>query len=506
MDLRADKEFDDYMALTLCVKSKNRTSGHNQIELHSGRVSCFVLLPNSENHRCEQFCPNYLSSTPFSDQCITFLNCKYRKIFKWGLRLYFRKKKSFLLIMHQIKTPPRLLTNYIELKLESNYIIEYRIMEEVLLPFPYKTNCYDYEQNSKQLFSPKSREECILNYMREMEYKKCKFNRNWIFGLANETNPMKDEIIKENNCKIKLNNTLLNRICKSNCYKKSFIYSVNRRTDLRIKESYSYLTKQGFYSIKYTHLPKMDLISYLCSIGGLFSIWTGISVYTFLSELKRIFVKFFRKFFSFRYFQHYFNTINNKNIRRIADFNKLFIIICTALMLVQVFGVINNYFEYEIITRLKIKSHLNIPKILIRSQPNDKKFEQIKDKLKTTYPEFGDIYRSTYPRNYYFLYIYFIFKTLTEKSEAEFHKVFVNPKQIINSCYFVINRKKFNCPKPVHVLEIPAELQLLSSLDYFGNWNESEKTLLINSRIEKDLEKIVFEIFNYNLLTYFSNL
>jgi hypothetical protein len=166
-------------------------------------------------------------------------------------------------------------------------------------------------------------------------------------------------------------------------------------------------------------------------------------------------------------------------------------------MLVQVFSVIKNYFEYEIITCLEIKSYLNIPKILIKTQPNDAKYEKIRNKLEATYPKFGRKYQSFYLNRYYLLYDFYILRTLTQKSEAEFHDLVIDPKQLINSYYFVINEKKFNCPKPDYTLEISLENQLFINVDYFDNWNESEKSKLINSGIGKDLEKIVFEPFRF---------
>jgi hypothetical protein len=75
-------------------------------------------------------------------------------------------------------------------------------MEEILLPLPFESDCYDYEQN-KEPFSSKSKEDCILNYLKEKEYKKCKFNRQWFYEkyefLSNKTR------YKSHNCSIQYN-------------------------------------------------------------------------------------------------------------------------------------------------------------------------------------------------------------------------------------------------------------------------------------------------------------
>jgi hypothetical protein len=59
-------------------------------------------------------------------------------------------------------------------------------VEEILLLFPYETDCIDYEIESLELFPLLSREGCVLNYLKQLESKKCKSKINWNFELNNK--------------------------------------------------------------------------------------------------------------------------------------------------------------------------------------------------------------------------------------------------------------------------------------------------------------------------------
>jgi hypothetical protein len=108
MDLRAEPFEDDYMAVTVCVKSKHRWEKNH---LFGKRLSCFVMRHNQNSKSCHKFCPTYVSSTPFSDRCFTFLNCKYDKMDKWGIRIENKDNYSTIFNIHQNKIHPHLSTS-----------------------------------------------------------------------------------------------------------------------------------------------------------------------------------------------------------------------------------------------------------------------------------------------------------------------------------------------------------------------------------------------------------
>ncbi len=515
MDLRAEAVVDDYIGLTVCVRLKHRSNksfknynknfGYiNESIIHS--IICKVLMENNKYYKCQELCPIYISSTPFSDQCFTFLSCNYIKITKKSIHLD-TFDNNLLLLIHQTKTPPHLLTNYINLKLKYFFMIEYQITEEVLLPLPYKTDCYDYEQNSQELNSPKSREECILNYLKQIEYKKCKSNQNWFYELYNGKNFTNNySRIMSNNCSSKVDKRFLKRICKKSCLTKSFISTINRETETDmnyfLNKSKSSIRGSSYYKIKITHSPKMDFITYLCSIGSLNAMWIGISFYSLAFYFKRIYSKTFGRVYFLRYYLYIWRTRFSSKLRRIRAHNRIFMTICMGLMLIQVIGVIQNYFEYEIITRFEMKSHLNVPKVSLKSMPTKEKIKYIFKNLLKIYPEFEEKLsilskNRNYPKVFQLLNTY-ILKYLSEHSFQEYFDLFLDPKSIVKLCYFVINQKRIDCPKPDYYLEIKFEKQVYAIADLFGNLNKTEKSILISLEIEKYLEKIVIELDSYS--------
>jgi hypothetical protein len=382
-------------------------------------------------------------------------------------------------------------------------------MEEILLPLPYESDCYDYEQN-KKLFSPKSKEDCILNYLKKKEYKKCKYNREWLYEkyefLSNKTT------YEAHNCSIQYNKEELNRMCKKDCKTIRYTLSIKQTSENFANINFSnishlHILPSNPYKIKVTHLPKMDLITYFCSIGGLCGMWIGISIYSTLCYLKQLFDQFIGKFAIFRHLSNYLTIMIFRKFRKImAHSRKSMIIICVVLMLFQIFGVIKNYLEYDIITRIEMKTHFKIPKMLIAPEPNDLRYDLIERKLFGIYPDYlaqceyllekskkvSDQSNMLY--RYYKLREYYVLKYLSEHSIQEFADSIIDPEEIIHSCYFVIKQRKINCPKPVNFFTIIDLNHLSVSQLLFGEINETETSQLINIGIERYFEKIVIEL------------
>jgi hypothetical protein len=503
MDLRAEPSFENYIAITLCDRSKFRLKNKFFEKPSFYDLSCWITRPY-QTVSCGDLCPLYGGSTRFSNHCITFLNCKYEFQPEGAKVFRIENNKDLILLFHNYNIPPQFITIYHKIKLNYSFTFEYQTMEEILLPLPYESDCYDYEHN-KELFSPKSKEDCILNYLKQKEYKKCKFNREWLYEkyefLSNKTR------YETHNCSIQYNKDELNRICKKDCKKKWYTLSVKQNSENYRNESRLYIQPSSRYIIKVTHLPKMDLITYLCSIGSLSGMWIGISIYSTLSYLKQLFDKFAGKFTIFRHFSNCLRIMNFRKFRKIMAYNrKSIIIICIVLMLFQIFGVIKNYLEYDIITRIEMKTHFKIPKMSIAPEPNDLRYDLIHRKLLGIYPDYlaqckylfemaknvsdqGNIEIS-----YTGLINYYVLKYLSEHSIQEFADSIINPEEIAHSCYFVIKQRKINCPKPVYFFTILDLNHLSVNQLLFSEINETETSQLINIGIEKHIEKIVIEL------------
>jgi hypothetical protein len=450
MDLRAEPSPKNYIAITLCDRSESRLKNKFFEKLSLNNVSCWI--ERSYKHvRCDDLCPLYVGFTRFSNQCITFLNCKYDFHPEVAKHFIIENNKDLILLLHSYNIPPQFITTYHKIKLNYSFIFEYQTMEEILLPLPYESDCYDYEHN-KELFSSKSKEDCILNYLKKKEYKKCEFHREWLYEkyelLSNETR------YELHNCSIQYNKEKLNRMCKKDCKKKWYTLSIKQNSENSRNESQLYILPSSRYKIKITHLPKMDLITYLCSIGSLNGMWIGISIYSTLSYLKQLFDKFIGNFAIFRHLRNYLRIMNFRKFRKIMVYNrKSVIIICIVLMLFQIFGVIKNYLEYDIITRIEMKTHFKIPQMLIAPEPNDLRFELIHRKLLEIYPDYLPQCKYLFEMaknvsdllsiqiSHIRLINYYVLKYLSEHSIQEFAESMIDPGEIVHSCYFVIKEK-----------------------------------------------------------------
>jgi hypothetical protein len=122
------------------------------------------------------------------------------------------------------------------------------------LPLPYESDCYDYEQ-SKELFSSKSKEDCILNYLKEKEYKKCKFHRQWLYEkyefLSNKTR------YEPHNCSIQYNKEELNGMCKKDCKTIRHTLSVRKSSNRRLNVSRGYIVPSVVFAFESKSRSKM---------------------------------------------------------------------------------------------------------------------------------------------------------------------------------------------------------------------------------------------------------
>ena len=70
--------------------------------------------------------------------------------------------------------------------------------------------------------------------------------------------------------------SILFQFFKSDVWKKQRIFKYNLKMLLSRKFDKNDIT--------FTHLPKLNFIEYLCSMGGLISMWFGLNVFQFTKE------------------------------------------------------------------------------------------------------------------------------------------------------------------------------------------------------------------------------
>jgi hypothetical protein len=178
--------------------------------------------------------------------------------------------------------------------------VQYLSKKEHLLPYPYETNCFDYRKNSNDYIS---QEDCIVKHFQRKEFDECGCNTKWLYYDYRNNTKVKI-CTNSDKCefKLKYNKLLMNKICSKNCYNRYFDYRFDRSNQYEksnaLKKRFFFLSKRLGNEILLRHLPKMNFVDYLCSIGGLFSMWFGISLFHLLlfigEKLNHCVEKYFR--------------------------------------------------------------------------------------------------------------------------------------------------------------------------------------------------------------------
>jgi hypothetical protein len=251
----------------------------------------------------------------------------------------------------------------------------------------------------------KSREDCIVKHLERRELAKCGCNKRWTYrslGFGNYSN-ICGKAVK---CYIDLRFEMksLEKICRKKCLNQHF-YNIIASSRYQIYHNkvmiFTYL-KTIENEITFTHLPKMNLVEYFGSIGGLISMWFGISVYDlvliFVRESKNTIISLLRlinfemkilMIFKFK------NLISRKfNLK----FSKITIIVFSAIMLYQFISLMMTYFDYEIVTRFEVQQIISMPEITIF-----KKSENILRMAKhiiDIYPEYRGVRPSRFVKSY----------------------------------------------------------------------------------------------------------
>jgi hypothetical protein len=127
------------------------------------------------------------------------------------------------------------------------------------------------------------------------------------------------------------------------------------------------------HEILFTYLPKMNFIEYLCSVGGLISMWFGFSVYDLVlilakeSKKKILLLLVSMKWQFFITAIVKFKEIITSKVNQI--FSSITIIVFSALMLIQIIAIISSYFDFETVTRFDVQQIKIIPNVLFRFLP-----------------------------------------------------------------------------------------------------------------------------------------
>jgi hypothetical protein len=406
-------------------------------------------------NNCKTFSNILESLTPLGYECITLFSALIeRKIVITNnstINIESDSGIEYFALTHQDISPPHLYSDRFELGKWDYVDIAISSIGEYSLPFPYETNCYVYgiEMNTSL-----SKDDCIVNYYRRKEYESCGCNRKWLY--YNSENMTDVRICPKNskcNFDQKYDKKLMDKICRKNCYNEYHVrYTIGKfRMIGKLKKTFSFIYSSNL-EVLITHSPKMVFIEYLSSIGGLMSMWFGISLFQLIRFVCEKMLNICKK-----YFQNISLTISIST--RLSHFIKIFnlrnmnfiiILVYGSIMLCQLTDMINSYFKYEVITRVQsLHTKLN-PKVTIGYAPL---YINI-DKLYLIYPEFKKenellVEDSLKRRN---MWKYFE-KLIAELRFEELQQI-NNAKNFIKSCKLSRNSQTIDCSNSRNGLQI----------------------------------------------------
>jgi hypothetical protein len=509
IDMKAILDIEQRPALMFCLYSDRefpkRTRNPVMQQSFGHSFGCILRFPNStiKKLKCGHLPKLVESVTPFSHRCLSvnshLLDEKLMPTNRTPFQVMVDNNLKIFGLIHQSGTPPHFTRNKIEIINSSATRIDISSINNKLLPFPHSTDCYDYTREAKLVNGYNSREDCVVKHLERKEFAKCGCNKRWSYRAFDEQNfsHICPESVKCNfDSKIEMNS--LEKICKNNCYNEYYLDHF-----IYIKSLYEYklfdIKGLGYYKllkyeIIFTYLAKMNFVEYLCSVGGLVSMWFGISVY----DLALILVNESKKWIT-----RIFSSINCEKLTLIVikftemistkfdeKLLKLKIIVFSMLMLYQIFEVIIIYLDFEIVTRFEVQQIMFLPKIQISKQPmlsNLNELMEIYPKMKHKIVNFDK-------REKQLIFENGLRQLLIDNRLNDFHRI-AETENILKTCHFVIDRRLINCSK--------VDTGVFPKINYFSILND----LTYSGIIDKNkIEKITLSLNPFEFLLVDINL
>ncbi len=196
-NIESESRFENIPAISLCLNSKHQFEEINKKKRKDEKIGHFIYrsincsLRNAFKNdiiRCGRKSTIVESFTPFAFRRFTFLSDLIEERTSSQKELHFDISEGQFLFMidnsldlpfiiHSPKIPPHLFTDLY--KYQSQSLNDYRIYTKIekLLPFPYESDCYSYENNIHDSKAPKSYQDCIVKKMAKLEENNCYSHR-----------------------------------------------------------------------------------------------------------------------------------------------------------------------------------------------------------------------------------------------------------------------------------------------------------------------------------------
>ena len=352
------RNFMEEVTITLCFDENKILSKDNFILVpgFAGTIRKNELTITRRYFR-GKYCFTYISYT-FEEYILAFnftFDVKSLLVLTKTHHILFKNDSDIIILIVNPKNSLSHFGNifYLKPKYEilSQYIVSPEYSMRKLLPWPFGTDCYDYNSPSS-LFE--SREYCYLDEMRKLELKYCKVNKYWT------VDPNKQGNVSQ--C-IEPDYNYLNKICKVNCLDVKIEYKIIL-VDFKVKipgMSAAIIIDNNVRRerIYLTYLPEFTKLEFFSTMGGLIGLWLGLSIYEFLLKCIMIFKILIFEFITTRSYE-IIKTLFDK-----IELCLKFLII--AVMVINLKLLFSDFVSGQKITKTEIIEEVDLPELVIEN-------------------------------------------------------------------------------------------------------------------------------------------
>ena len=407
--------------------------------------------------------------------CLSFFNnfeiasSKFQEAFEPVMRIeyYAQLYWIFEFIIHPRYTPSHFYNSFRTPKHEGFNrfgLIKLKLLTKNLLSAPYSTNCFDYSLNQRNNVWPKSRTDCMLEYMKHKEMKTCGHNYYWNHYLfRNKTFQNLNYTKFETNCTVRADLQVLNRLCLIDCKFEEYL----AEEDIQSANFYGSLLivdKSYDNSLLLDYKPKMTIIQLFSTLGGLVSMWLGISLYQLACSLSKKY-----RLLIARLSKRIKNFLSSKiRIKFKATCQKMFIAILSITIVYQLLDLLIIFVNSNKIIDIQFEDQIRFPqtRIVFQSRVDLTRLKHFHPEI--NYTELGimgnKVPLNSLPRINEHL------KEIMTKNITQF-KLITQLEENLLKCDLVYENYLINCPKPDTFLYFSPDTNIY--FNYQLNANES---------------------------------
>ena len=452
-------------SVTICVDQRHeiKSSKTFTITTNPYNRTIFCLYHDSSRngfYSCDDFDAQTFIRYKKNSICLTYLNQdKYieTKILVLAAALYNRAE----FIFHPPYTPSHFeRSNKFVIKMESmseqkGADIKVKKFVQILLPFPYSTNCFDYSVNRRNNIWPKSQTDCKLEYMRRKELHECRHNFYWNQHLFDNNPQILDfNHTIQTNCSVKVDHDMLDKNCKKDCYNSEISVTSDKYTT-KFHGSLAFYGRRQNNFIHSTYFAKLDLVTYFSTVGGLISIYLGHCIYTITSIIFKsallicdIFIILKKK--------RIFTQIKRLIIAIKLTSNLIFL----GVILYQLNDISTKFLRFNEKAVISFRDNYRLPRIDLMLEPR-MNYVKLEEKYPDIHKKILSEVKSNYLTNIHL--IDFLIKNISEM------KYLTNFDEINLNCMIKFSNYEIKCPEPVEIIRTFPIMKISVGYQFFSN-------------------------------------